>query len=104
MHYGIVITVFIGERLCGGHQQALCELTLGHAICNAVVLTDILCNDCRDTGDLRRRHGCTGHELVIVVTVRVVCRVYVVVTVYGPDVSAGSGDLGFDGESVVSAP
>ena len=92
------------QRHGGGHQQGLGDLTLGQTqLLSQTGLPDVLLQDRHRTGDLRRGHGGTGHDLILIVTALggALANVH---APDRPDVAAGGGDLRLHGERAVAAP
>ena len=91
LEHGIIIPVAVKQRLSGGHQQALRQLTHGQAgFFRQTVLTDVLGKQRGKAGDLRRCHGGTAHVLIGLSAGGQ--------AVHGIDVSAGGGDLGLQAQ------
>ena len=63
---GPVLAVLVKHGMSGGHQQGVDQLTLAQAGLGAqVIVPDVLPHDSGHTGNLRRSHGGTGHDLVV---------------------------------------
>ena len=65
LQHGVVNILRSLQGHCGGHQQALDQMTLVHTgLFSQAVLPDILCHQRSHTGHLGRSHGGTGHNLI----------------------------------------
>ena len=96
---GVVLTAGSGlaHGNCGGHQQALGQMTDTHAgLLVQVVGLDVLSHQSGHAGDLGGGHGGTGHHLVL--------GAGGIHTVDGPDVAAGGGDLRLQLQGAGGAP
>ena len=95
--------VAVDDGLCGGHQKAVDELTGRLAgLLLQLVLTNVLAQHSRHTGNLRGSHRGTGHGLVGVVAG--VAAFALMCAVDGVDVAAGRGDLGLELQTARDAP
>ena len=90
------IAVFITQDLCGGEQQRLRQfsLLLLGVISERPRCTHCAQKRCGDAGDIRRRHGGTGHDLITVRRV-VLCR---------QNTAADAGDLRLERQGRGGAP
>ena len=103
----IVVAGFLfhhGRR--GGHEGARDEVAAGKTrLGSDVLILEVLAEGSGETGDLRRGHGGTGHELILGVSSGVAgAALVLMVAVQGLDASAGRSDLGLEGQRTGHAP
>ena len=88
---GPVVAVSVVHRVSGGHQQGVNQLTLAQTgLLAQVIFPDVLAHNTGHTVDLRRGHGGTRHQLVLVVTTGKAAVAEQVLTGNGVDGAAGS--------------